>query len=86
MASTAWRKDRITDREDDATGLKIVELPTVKGMTKAVRDAVFAFEREHLGTVRAVIRMNKRAQGTDVPIPARLASVTPPAAIAHLYQ
>lgn len=85
MAQTAWRKDRITDREDDATGLKIVELPRVKGMTNAIRDEVFAFEREHLGTVRAVIRMNKRAQGTELPIPARLAKVEPPANIAHLY-
>lgn len=89
MASkaTAWRKDRITSKVDEATGLHIVNLPTVKGMTTAQRDATFAFEREHLGTTRAVIRMNKRhAYGAaSVPVPARLAAVGIPKALVGFY-
>ena len=72
MARTAWRKDRITDRVDPETGRRIVELPTIKGMSTTQRNALFAFEAEHLGTVKAVIRMNKRAAGEVVVTPYRL--------------
>lgn len=87
MASTAWRTDRITSKVDEDTGLRVVTLPMVKGMTKGQRDDVFAFEREHLGTTRAVIRMNKRhAYGADsVPVPARLVKVGIPAEFAGFY-
>lgn len=65
MARSVWQAKRITAQEDPETGFKVVKLPTVKGMSTGTRDAIFAFEREHLGTTRAVIRMNKRAEGTD---------------------
>ena len=81
----AWRKDRITSEVDAETGRRIVDLPTVAGMTPAQVTALFTFEAEHLGTVRAVIRMNKRAQGDTVPTPARLASVTIPKALKAHY-
>lgn len=70
--ATKWRNDRITADEDPETGLRIVDLPRVKGLPNDKRDAVFAFEREHLGTVKAVIRMNKRANGDEVVMPYRL--------------
>jgi hypothetical protein len=75
----AWRKDRITSTVDEATGIRVVEWPRVKGMTAGT------FEREHLGTTRAVIRMNKRAQGDEVPVPHRLTLVTIPADLAEFY-
>ena len=66
MANTSkWRNDRIKATVDEETGLRVVELPTVKGLTKAQRDSLFAFEREQIGTVKAVIRMNKRAAGVN---------------------
>lgn len=65
MARSVWQVKRITNDEDAETGLRVVKLPTVKGLSAATRDAIFAFEREHLGTTRAVIRMNKRAEGRD---------------------
>lgn len=86
MARTiAWRNDRITSKVDPDTDLRVVNLPTIKGMKKEDRDALFAFEREHLGTVRAVIRMNKRASGVDVPVPARLVTAGIPAALKAFY-
>lgn len=81
----AWRKDRITDKVDPDTGRRIVELPTVKGLSTADRNALFAFEAEHLGTVKAVIRMNKRAAGMDVVTPARLSKVGIPEALEAFY-
>lgn len=84
-AKSAWRKDRITDRVDEATGRRIVELPTIKGMTTSVRDTLFAFEAEHLGTVKAVIRMNKRALGETPVTPHRLASAGIPKALTSYY-
>lgn len=87
MASTkAWRKDRITAAVDEETGLRVVDLPAVKGLKADVRDAIFAFEREHLGTVRAVIRMNKRAQAGKAVLdvtPARLTGIIPDALKAY---
>lgn len=85
--ATTWRTDRITSDVDPETGLRIVELPTVKGMTRSQRDALFAFEREHLSTTRAVIRMNKRAAygANSVPLPARLAAIGVPAEFAGFY-
>ena len=73
-----WGVKRITTDEDAETGLRIVNLPTVKGLTNADRDALFAFEREHLNTTRAVIRMNKRAEAgaaaVALPLPYRLSA------------
>ena len=83
--SVAWRKDRITSEVDPDTGRRIVNLPTVEGMSTKQRDAVFAFEAEHLGTVKAVIRMNKRAAGQEVVVPHRLAAAGIPADLATLY-
>lgn len=85
MASNVWAVKRIKAEVDPATDLRVVTLPTVKGMTKGDRDALFAFEREHLGTVKAIIRMNKRATGQSVPVPARLANVAIPADLARFY-
>jgi hypothetical protein len=81
----AWRKDRITSDVDPETGRRIVDLPTVSGMTPAQVAALFAFEAEHLGTVRAVIRMNKRAQGDTVPVPAKIAALSIPKALKAYY-
>lgn len=81
-AKVAWRKDRITDAVDPETGRRIVELPTISGMTPAQRDALFAFEAENLGTVKAVIRMNKRAAGEVVVTPHRLVKVGIPKGLA----
>jgi hypothetical protein len=81
----AWRKDRITSTVDEATGIRVVEWPRVKGMTAEQVEALGTFEREHLGTTRAVIRMNKRAQGDEVPVPHRLTLVTIPADLAEFY-
>lgn len=81
----SWRKDRITDKVDPETGRRIVELPTIKGLTSEQRNALFAFEAEHLGTVKAVIRMNKRAAGMDVVTPARIVKVGIPKALAGFY-
>lgn len=84
-SKVAWRKDRITSEVDPITGRRIVNLPTIKGMTTEQRDSLFAFEAEHLGTVKAVIRMNKRSQG-EVPVtPFKLASVGIPAPLAGFY-
>jgi hypothetical protein len=80
---SVWTQKRI-GAVDTETGLRAVRLPTVPGMKASVRDAVFAFERENLGTVRAIIRMNKRAEGTEVPTPAKLAGKIP-AALASVY-
>lgn len=68
----AWRKDRITSNVDEESGLRIVEWPKVKGFTSEQVETLGMFEREHLGTTRAVIRMNKRAQGDDVPVPHKI--------------
>lgn len=81
----AWRKDRITANVDEETGLRQVTLPTVKGMTKAQVQAVFDFERPILGTVRAVIRIQKREQGQDVPVPAKLVAAGIPTDLAPFY-
>ncbi len=84
-AAVSWRKDRITASTDPETGRRIVDLPTLKGMTASVRDEIFAFEAEHLGTVRAVIRMNKRAIGAEVPTPAKLTAAGIPASLKARY-
>lgn len=84
MTQSVWSVKRI-GAEDAETGLRAVKLPTVPGMSKAVRDQVFAFERETLGTVRAIIRMNKRAEGTAVPTPAKLTAKGIPSALADVY-
>jgi hypothetical protein len=71
MAATrkpAWRKDRISKEIDGDTGRHIVTLPTVKGMSTELRDLIFGFEASASGTTKAIIRMNKRQQGTDVPL------------------
>lgn len=83
MTASVWTVKRI-GAEDAQTGLRAVKLPTVPGMKASLRDQVFAFERENLGTVRAIIRMNKRAEGTEVPTPAKIAGKIP-AALAEVY-
>lgn len=84
--ASAWRKDRITSEVDPDTGRRIVELPTVKGMTAAQRDAVFAFEASVIGTVKAVIRMNKRHAGTlTAVVTHKLAAAGIPADLAKFY-
>ena len=88
MAANVWTQKRITNDTTelpDGTVLRVVKLPTVKGIKAGDRDALFAFEREHLGTVKAVIRMNKRADGQSVPVPARLAGVAIPADLERFY-
>ena len=82
----AWRKDRITSKVDPDTGRRIVNLPTVPGMTTAQRNALFSFEAGVLGTLRATIRIEKRAHGTDLgPVPYRLAAAGIPADLADFY-
>ena len=78
----AWNSKRISSKKD-ANGFRIVSLPAVGGLTASEVKEVFAFEREHLGTVRATIRMNKRAQGTTVPAVARLGEI--PAGLTGFY-
>jgi hypothetical protein len=71
----AWRKDRITSEVDGDTGRRVVDLPTIPGLSNPIRDEVFAFEAGLLGTVKAVIRMNKRLAGTlDTPITHKMAA------------
>lgn len=83
--ATAWRKDRITDKVDPATGRRIVNLPTIKGMNSTERATLFAFEAENLGTVKAVIRMNKRFTGVTPVTSARLSQAGIPKDLAKFY-
>lgn len=70
-----WRSDRITKAVDPDTGRRVVELPSVAGLTASQRDALYDFEAGVHGTMKAVIRMNKRQQGTlDTPITAKIAA------------
>ena len=85
MAASVWTVKRISNEVDPDTDLRIVKLPAVKGISAGDRYALFAFEREHLGTVKAIIRMNKRASGLSVPVPARLAGVAIPADLERFY-
>lgn len=83
-----WRTDRITKDVDANTGRRIVELPDLSpvGISDADRDAIFAFEAEHIGTVKAVIRMNKRLAGTlDTLVTHRLQAAGIPTALAAFY-
>lgn len=82
MATTTWKNDRITNKRDE-NGFRIVTLPKVSGLNATQVKDLFAFERERLGTVRAVIRMNKRAAGQDVPTVARLGTI--PASLQSFY-
>jgi hypothetical protein len=85
-AAVAWRTDRITKDVDPNTGRRVVDLPEVPGLAEADRDAIFAFEAEHLGTVKAVIRMNKRAAGTlEFPVTHRLTLAGIPKGLAKFY-
>lgn len=61
---SAWKRDAVTNTVGE-DGLRTVNLPSLKavGITDAERDAIFAYERPVLGTMRATIRMNQRAQG-----------------------
>ena len=82
----AWRTDRIRKDIDPDTGRHIVDLPTLKGVKADLRDALFAFEAENIGTFRATIRMNKRAQGDDLGhTPYRLAKAGIPKGLASFY-
>lgn len=81
----AWTRDQITSERDPETDLRVIRLPRVKGMSNSVRDALFTFEREHLGTTRAIIRMNKRFEGTEVPTPYRIANVEIPESLREFY-
>jgi hypothetical protein len=60
---TAWKRNAVTNTLD-GEGLRKVNLPSLThvGITNAERDAIFAFERPILGTMRATIRVNQRAQ------------------------
>ena len=85
-SKTVWRKDRITAKIDPATGRRVVNLPTIAGWTPKFRDAVFSFEASNLGTLRATVRMEKRAHGTDLgPIPFKLNRAGIPVDLASAY-
>lgn len=74
--AVAWRTDRISREVDPDTGRHLVDLPTVKGMTSAEVESLFAFEASAIGTTRAIIRMNKRHAGEDLSgnVPYRVAT------------
>lgn len=59
----AWRKNGVGSAVDE-DGYRVVSLPSLThvGISNADRDAIFAFERPILGTMRATIRVNQRAQ------------------------
>jgi hypothetical protein len=59
----AWKRNAVTNVTDE-DGLRKVNLPSLThvGISNADRDAIFAFERPLLGTMRATIRINQRAQ------------------------
>lgn len=60
----AWRRDAITAKVG-RDGFRVVTLPSLVavGISNALRDALFAFERPILGTTRATSRVQQRAQG-----------------------
>ena len=87
--ATKWRNDRISKDVDEETGLHKVTLPRVKGLSTAERDALYGFEASHVGTTRAVIRMNKRAEGRDPNengIPYKIANASDFAEFAGFYE
>ena len=60
----AWKRNAVTNSVGE-DGLRQVNLPSLKsvGISDADRDAIFAFERPILGTMRATMRIGHRAQG-----------------------